>query len=311
MRCLDAAQIARAVATGIDEPHLGQCLECRRHFEADRTARDAIRILPVPSLTAAHKRTLAAEILATAQLEPPRRRHLLVSASALAAAAAAIVLLLAHDEPVAAIQPDSPAVAATEATTMFADAVAQVEAPPALASPLVATSRSTVLSHVVGRDRDVLKLFEGTLDLDTRSARQVDVRVGDAVIRVDNASVQIRARQQAIVSVKVIVGSARIDSGEQHVMLQRDSVWLPGPTAAQRSLTAFRDGWLALRAGRNQQAIELFDRVTDPVAREEASYWAAVAAKRSGDSALAAERLARFLREFPSSQYAIDLGVAP
>ncbi len=100
-------------------------------------------------------------------------------------------------------------------------------------------------------------------------------------------------------------------NGDQHVTVQRDSVWLPGPTAAQRSLTAFRDAWLALRAGKNLEAIELFDRVTDPVAREEASYWAAVAAKRSGDTRLAADRIAQFLREFPSSQYAIELGVAP
>lgn len=291
MRCLDAAELARLVTTGADEPHLSECLPCRRRFEADVAARDALRVLPRPVLGAAHKRALAAELIARAQAEPDRPSRRTGWMAAAGALAAALALIAAWPSRVAAIAPAAPAATVAEDTAMSSAMVALTEAPPPAMAPA----------------RDTLVFAEGTLVLDTRGSRPVDVRVGTTMVRVDDASVKIRARRRSIVSVQVIVGAARIDSAEQHVTLQRDSLWLPGPTAQQRSLTAFRDGWLALRAGKHREAMQLFDQVTDPVAREEASYWAAIAAKRSGDGALAAARLETFLREYPASEYAVEL----
>ena len=312
-RCLDAGALARLVTTGAEEPHLTECLPCRRRFEADTAARAAIRELPTPVLRADHKRSLAAELIARAQAEPepaPARRRWPIIASSIAALAAAAALVAAWPSRTAVVSPEAPETSATwiaEDTAMSVAAVAQIELPPALSAPSLEASRGAVLSHAVGAERDTVVLTDGTLALDTRSSRGVDVRVGDTVVRVEDASVTIRAHKQAIVSVQVIVGAARIDGFDQHVTLQRDSIWLPGPTAQQRSLTAFRDGWLALRAGKHREAMALFDQVTDPVAREEASYWAAIAAQRSGDAALAAARLEKFLREYPASEYAAGL----
>lgn len=306
-RCLPAADLARLVATGAEEPHLSECLPCRRRFEADTAARAAIRELPAPVLGAAHKRALAAELIARAQAEPVRRRRRLPLVAAAGALAAALALVVAWPARTDAISPEAPDAVAAEDTAMSSAMTALTEAPPGLGAPALEASRGAVVSHAVGRERDTIVLADGTLAIDTRSARGVDVRVGDTVVRVQDASVTIRARKRAIVSVQVVVGAARIDSAEQHVTLQRDSLWLPGPTAQQRSLAAFRDGWIALRAGKHREAMALFDQVTDPVAREEASYWAAIAAKRSGDGALATARLEKFLHDFPSSQYAAEL----
>ena len=306
-RCLDAATVARLVTTGAEDAHLSECLPCRRRFEADVLARDAIRELPLPLLGAAHKRALAAELIARAQAEPVRPSRRVPLMAAAGALAAALALIAAWPSRPSAIAPPAPHTPAAEDTAMSSALPASTEAPPELGAPALEASRGAVVSHAIGRERDTGVLGEGTLEIDTRWARGVDVRVGDTVVRVEDAAVTIRARKRSIVSVKVIVGAARVDSAEQHLTLQRDSIWLPGPTAQQRSLAAFRDGWIALRAGKHREAMQLFDQVTDPVAREEASYWAAIAAKRSGDGALAAARLEKFLREFPASEYATQL----
>ncbi len=307
MRCLDAAQLARLVTAGASEPHLSECLPCRRRFEADTAARAAIRDLPTPVLGSAHKRALAAELIARAQAEPERASRRVPMIAAAGALAAALALVLAWPSRTTALSPAAPDAVVAEDTAMSSAMTARLESPPELGAPAFEASRGAIVDHAVGRERDTVVLADGMLALDTRSARGVDVRVGDTIVRVEDASVTIRARKRAIVSVQVIVGAARIDNATQHVTLQRDTLWMPGPTAQQRSLAAFRDGWLALRAGKHREAMELFDQVTDPVAREEASYWAAIAAKRSGDGALAAARLEKFLREFPASEYAAEL----
>src|SRR5207237_329098 len=117
---------------------------------------------------------------------------------------------------------------------------------------------------------------------DTRDARNVDVRVGDAIVRIDGSSVRIRAHGRAIVSVQVVVGSAHVMASDRQLTLERDSVWLAEPPAKQRAIAAFRDGWIALREGRQREAIALFDRATDPSVAEEATYWAGIAAQRAG-----------------------------
>jgi hypothetical protein len=67
------------------------------------------------------------------------------------------------------------------------------------------------------------------------------------------------------------------------------------------SARAFQDGWAALHAGRDTDAIAAFDRATDPSVAEDATYWAAVAAERAGDVTNATRRMRDFLARFPGS----------
>ncbi len=305
MSCLDAARIAQVVTADLDDPHVAECLDCRRRMELDRRTRQALRGMPAPRMTAAHRAEMAAELLARVSLAPPAPRRGRVLIATLTALAASLAVALAWPRSVESTSATL-AMPSPESPSLRSSNVAALEEPPLVAAPKLEASGGAVLSRRVGVDRDVLSLSDGVIELDTRTARNVDVRVGDAVIRVDDAAVKITARQRAIVSVQVIVGAARITSADQHVVLQRDSLWMPGPSPKQQSMSTFKDAWLALRAGRNHEAVELFDRVTDPVAIEEATYWAAVAAKRAGD-ADASDRLARFLEKFPDSEYAAQL----
>lgn len=305
MSCLDAGAIARAATFGTDDAHFGECISCRRQLTAERSTRDALRALPAPALSGAHRKALAAEILAHAQVVPTPRRPRVAATLMVGATALAASLALVAWWPRAVTGP-SPEVALAVTPEDIAGStrtVATLEVPPALQAPALEASPGATLHHVLGNTRDVVTLVDGTLTLDSRSARDVDVRIGDTTVRVVNAAVTIRAHRREIVSVQVRVGAAHIDDTDQHVMLQRDSLWMPGPSAKTRSLEAFREAWLALRSGHNREAMELFDRVSDPVALEEATYWAAIAAKRSGNSELAAARLAKFRRQFPASKY--------
>jgi hypothetical protein len=67
------------------------------------------------------------------------------------------------------------------------------------------------------------------------------------------------------------------------------------------SARAFQDGWAALHAGRDADAIAAFDRATDPSVAEDATYWAAVAAERAGNVSDAARRMREFLARYPGS----------
>lgn len=94
--------------------------------------------------------------------------------------------------------------------------------------------------------------------------------------------------------VAVVVGSSgAIDRSA----ISRDELW-------QADNEVFHTAWRALRDGRNREAIALFDRAEDPAVAEEASYWAAVAARRDGDCDEARRRFAAFLAQFPSSALA-------
>jgi hypothetical protein len=325
LKCLDSAHIARVLALDLDEPHVRDCLACRRRLEADRATRDLLRVLPAPALGTARRQALAAEILATAENLPRRRRRgraFAAASGALAMAAAISLVAWWPREPASIVA--SPSVTSVETIAIGASSVESDDSPPAPApqisrtidAPLIVATRGTTFRHATGADRDVVTLVDGALELDTRSARRVDVRVGESIVRVENASVKIEARTRSIISVRVIVGSARIDSPDEHVMLQRDSEWIPAPPAATKvssakahSLAAFRDAWIALRAGENRDAMSLFDSVTDAVALEEARYWAVIAARRANDASLS-NRIAAFLRAFPDSEYASELRAA-
>lgn len=70
------------------------------------------------------------------------------------------------------------------------------------------------------------------------------------------------------------------------------------------TLRAFREAWLALRAGRDADAVALFDTAAaNATVAEEAVYWAAIAATRAGDRTDGRARLRGFVQRFPRSPY--------
>jgi hypothetical protein len=309
--CFDAAAIARAATLETEEvdAHFASCLACRRALDADRRTRASLAALATPALSPLRRTALAAEVLAHAAMLPRtqpvharRRSRLPAVMLATAAAAAAALVIVAHVQAPAATSPTLSAVHSDETPGMHAQRVAADDGAPTLPPPSIVTHGGATLTHRVGDDRDVLVLVDGIIDVDTRSTRDVDVHVGSSTIRVDDASVRIRASKHAIVSVQVVVGAARVIAPDQHVVLERDSVWLPSGAHGDQSLTAFRDAWIELRAGHDREAMELFDRVTDPVVLEEAMYWAAVAAQRTGDPTLGEARMRAFHRRFPGSE---------
>ena len=284
MMCLDASQIARAATLGESDPHLATCLDCRRRLAAERALCERVRAVPATEITMAQRRALGAEIMASAAMGTRQRKRWPIVAAAIVAAAACALPFL-RPASVAATAIAAPSPTSDEAVAMRATAIAQADAAP---PPVEAR---------------VLTLDDGTLTLDTRGTREIDLHVGSARIRVANASITVTARAHAITSVQVVIGSARIENGPQQVTVQRGATWTPSPTASQQAMATFRDGWIALRAGNYQEAIALFDRVTDPVAVEDAQFWAAIAARRSGDTQLAADRIKKFLERFPHSAY--------
>lgn len=306
-RCFDAGEIAQAATLDDAELdlHFAECLVCRRALEADRRTRASLAALPLPRMPEAQRRALAAEILAAAPTRRSKRSSrawpISVATSALAVAAAAVLLVPSlHSTPAT-----SPTIEAStrDDVGMHVQRIAADDRAPTLPPPKIEAHGGATLTHRVGDERDVLVLVDGVIDVDTRSSRDVDVRVGSSTIRIDDASVRITAHEHAIESVQVVVGAARVIAPDQQVVLERDSIWMPsGETHGDQSLSAFRDGWIELRAGHNREAMELFDRVTDPVVLEEAMYWAAIAAERTGDAALGAARMREFQRRFPSSE---------
>lgn len=305
MTCLSAVQVARIASGELESSHPSECLTCRRRVDENRQTRQLLAALPVPRLTRKH--AIAAELFARIeQREPDRtpvRRYGWLAGGAVAATAAASMLLLVREP---TTEP-RPAIAITETIDVATSLAENEQVAPALPAPRLDASSGARISHVIGDERDIVTLTDGTLDIDTRASRDVDVRIGNTVVHIADAAVTVRARKQAIVNVHVVVGAAHIDAPDGHVTLERDALWTPTPSATQLSLAAFRDGWIALRAGQHREAIAQFDRVTDPVVLEEAMYWAVIAAHRAGDRDLARERTAAFLRAFPQSDYAASL----
>jgi hypothetical protein len=176
--------------------------------------------------------------------------------------------------------------------------------PPVRGAPDIDARPGTVLSHRPGAQLDVITLVDGTIEIDTRGRRDADVRVGNTTVRVEDATVRIRASKHSIVRVEVVIGAARLVGPDQRVTLERGVVWTTKAPVTSQALASFRDAWVALRAGDNRNAIVLFDRATDASVAEEATYWSAVAAKRAGDEADAKQRFTDFLSRFPDSPYA-------
>jgi hypothetical protein len=311
MTCLSAADIARVATVGASDPHVADCITCRRSLDADRALRSRLLSLPVQRLTETKRREIAAALVAVV-MPGSRRRAGLYAVAAVAAATAMIATALgwahATRQPVAtaAIAPDLPvAELAFETRARFAaNEDAASFRPPAL----IAGGTGARFTRHVGFERDQVALDDGTILVDTRATRGLDIRVGDEVVRCDNARVAVRASHSAIVSIQPVFGAAAVVSHGRKVLVESTPLRLQDePPAARpelRSLSTFRQAWLSLRDGHNHEAIALFDASTDTAVAEEALYWSAIASKRAGDDAGASERLQRLAQRFPDSPYA-------
>jgi hypothetical protein len=299
MTCLSASAIAEAATTGAADDHVAQCLACRRQVDTERALRERLQRLPAFTLPTARRRELAAELVAMAEREPTSRAWR-VPVTVVVALAAAVALVAAWPRSRVAVAFDVPA---GEHVVVPERAIAHELAPPRLRAPRIEARDGARLSQRIGDDRDIVTLTDGDIEIDSRAARNVDVKIGSAVVRVDDAKVVVRARHRAIVNVEVVIGAAAVIGTDRRVIVERGSVWSSEPTASERSLRAFRDAWVALRSGHNAEAMELFDAATDRAVAEEAAYWGAIAAKRAGQDDAARDRLTDFVQRFPQSPY--------
>ncbi|MCW5803890.1 MAG: hypothetical protein KIT31_16040 [Deltaproteobacteria bacterium] len=156
------------------------------------------------------------------------------------------------------------------------------------------------------RAGDVIRLHEGTVTVDARGAAPVAVESGGTRVAVEGAAATVATKRGAIATVTVIAGTVEVNDRGRSYVVAAGGMWeapvKPEPSpAADEAFAAFRDGWTALRAGRDAEAIERFDRATHRDIAEDAAYWAAVAAERMGDRHGAVRRFDGFLARFPTS----------
>ncbi|HEY0252095.1 MAG TPA: hypothetical protein VGC41_11250, partial [Kofleriaceae bacterium] len=253
----------------------------------DRELTAMLRELHVPPLGADRRRAIKAETMAVLDAPTARvtgTRRILIAGFAIAAA---VIAWLGTRQP----QPSPPelAIAVHEETSPVIRAVAREDGVPvAPVAPPAAIP-------------DAVTLADGTLELDTRGKHAVEIVIGETLVRAAQARVRVQARNRAVVSVEVVVGAVHIVTRDRDTIVERGMTWEP-PVAAG-GLSEFRAAWVELRAGHSREAMLLFDRATNPAIREEARYWAAIAASRARDPS-AAQRMVEFEAAFPDSPYA-------
>lgn len=312
MACPAPARLA-AAASGDDAgvlAHAAACAHCATSIAEQRDlVAQARAALPAPApLTDARRRALAAEVMAHADAVPPpvdARPRILVAVGALAIAALALIIIqqrgpraTAPAIDIASLEPTQPM---TDEQTAVLDPAPADERRPA---ELAARGADFVREQ---RDwADVITLRSGELSVDARDREPVTVVAGDTRVRIARARVTVVARNSVIVTAHVFAGSAEITRGTQRHLIATGEIWTPPPpppepTSPTASLDAFRRGWKALHAERYADAIAAFDRATDPVVLEDATFWAAIACERAGNPGDAAKRLRAFIERFPAS----------
>lgn len=173
--------------------------------------------------------------------------------------------------------------------------------PRAPVAAAVVTSRRAQFGRAMRGDRDIVELRDGEVTVDARNTAPIELRLGDTAVRVADAKATVTAKTGAIASVVVFAGSVELSSGASSTVVIAGTTWEAPRTDPSWSLAAFRSGWSALRRNELAAAVTAFDKATDPVVREEAAFWAAVAVHRSGDHAAARRRFRDFLVQFPDS----------
>lgn len=266
MSCATSAQLA---AGEVDASHIACCLACRRALEEQRAITSQLAALDAPALGANRRRTLAAEVMARADLHDDTHElgasrarvvHVLAGTIAIAASAAVLAFLGGGDERALSARIES---SASSALVETAATVATTPPPPA--PPPAAPRRPAPPAEDIGEP--ALDPAPAPAPAPTTLPRKLD-----------------RTRQ--------LFGGT---TGKVAPPIEREMLVEETPIAA------FRAGWEALRAQRYDDAIAAFDRATDPAVLEDAVFWAAIAAQRAGHRTDARKRLDLFLASFPES----------
>lgn len=313
--------------------HVAACRRCASTLDGQRATRALLAGLAAPPPPSRSTRAqMAAEVMARAdQLDdaPPARTHRGWFAAALVAAAVAAIAVVSLSSPRAPIAqvPRTPRYDVPPGTTY--PAVPRTSPDPVpVPDPVIATIAP---AKIEGRakferadraGRDIVTLRTGAITVDAREARPVEIAIGATRVNVGEARVRVVAKGGVIESVTVIAGSAEVVHEGHRAVIETGELWeAPQSPATQAPATAaphtsdalhpseppadavspFREGWIALRAGRNDDAIAAFDRATDAAVVEDAAYWASIACIRAGHTAEARRRLAAFAERFPDS----------
>jgi hypothetical protein len=307
MKCLTPSERAIAAERDDDDPHLADCLACRGAVLEQRAIRALVRRAPAPPLPRARREAIAAEVLSRSYAMSGRRTWLArgaVLGAVLAAAAAALVLAL-WPTPAATVARAELAMTEDTSALVVRGVITEV-APdrPAKLPALVHPGGTADFTRLTVEDREVLELRNGTLTVDARNAREVEITMRGTTVHVEDAKICVGASGGVIETVTVFAGSAEVTSRGKLVVVEAGMVWVPDAVGPTTALREFRVGWAALRDGNLRAAVDAFDRARDPVVAEDAAYWAGVAAERLGDLGAAARRFAGFLDLFPASPHA-------
>ena len=314
MRCLTASERAMAAERDDDDPHLADCLACRAAVTEQRAIRELVRRAPAPPLPRARREAIAAEVLSRSYPQLSGRRTWLARAGVIGAglaAAAAVLALALWPTPGATVARVELALDEETAAPVVRGVIAEVApAAPARRAALVRPGGTAELTRLTLEDREVLELRNGTLTVDARDAREVEITMHGTTVHVEDAKICVSASAGVIDTVTVFAGSAEVTSRGKLVVVEAGMVWVPDAVGASTALREFRAGWAALRDGNLRVAVSAFDRARDPVVAEDAAYWAGVAAERLGDRRDAARRFAGFLDLFPASPHADTARIA-
>ena len=319
--------------------HLDGCAPCRALVAEQREVVALAAAMPAPRAPSrSHREELAAEIMARADVaEAPiddaaesreldviqrRRRRVagVIFATTIAAAAALVIVAMTsapapQSAEVATVEPATPPVPPAPPAP---PSVPDVRPAPELAG---VTGAKAQFTRETTAGTDVVQLRDGELAIDALATRAVEIVAGTTRIAIPTSTrAAVVARAGVIESVTVFAGSVEVIAGDHKATVAAGTAWerttlkvatekpaKPEASDAERtalatsSLAAFREGWTALRTGNHQAAIEAFDRATDPVVAEDATYWAANATERAGDRQGAAKRYADFVARFPAS----------
>jgi len=306
MTCLTPAQRAMAAERDDDDPHLADCLACRGAVAEQRAVRALARRAPAPPLPRQRREAIAAEVLSRSYALSARRTLLAragMTGAALAAAAAIVALIVwpAPEATVAQVELGASEVQTLAVRGVTAELEPALPPRPPRAAAIVRARGDAELTRLTLEDREVLQLRSGTLIVDARNAREVEITMRGATVRVEDAKLCVVVRGGVIATVSVFAGSAEVTAHGKLTVVEAGIVWVPDAIGPREAFREFRVGWSALRDGNLRPAIAAFDRARDPVVAEDATYWAAVAAERAGDRDDAARRFAGFVELFPAS----------
>lgn len=161
---------------------------------------------------------------------------------------------------------------------------------------------------------DRIALRDGTVTIEASSATAPVVVSGKNVkVRTGAARLAAHAEAGVVRQVHVFAGSVEVQTASGVVIVAAGETWTwDDPAAgATAQVSPFQVGWDALRAGDFATAATELERAEDdPGVGEDASYWAAIAWGRAGQTARAIDGLERFLSRYPHATRAGEAHLA-